>query len=80
MEGVPVYEITRAIAAHEELVVYYLPDQDRPKELFYAQMRSILNRRTMDSILEVLEGKCYTHEKQQFQSDPFDLILPKSDQ
>lgn len=59
MEGVPVYEITRAIAANEELVVYYLPDHDRPKELFYAQMRSILNRRTMDSILEVLEGKCY---------------------
>lgn len=57
VNGKPVYEIIRPIAAHQELVVYYLPDQERPKELFYAHMRSILNRRTMDSILEVLEGK-----------------------
>lgn len=54
------YEIVRPIGAHQELVVYYLPDQERPKELFYAHMRSILNRRTMDSILEVLEGKFHT--------------------
>lgn len=64
VNGKPVYEIIRPIAAHQELVVYYLPDQERPKELFYAHMRSILNRRTMDSILEVLEGKlshtCFT--------------------
>lgn len=59
VNGKPVYEIIRPIAAHQELVVYYLPDQERPKELFYAHMRSILNRRTMDSILEVLEGKSY---------------------
>lgn len=50
VKGEPVYEIIRPIAAHQELVVYYLPE--RPEELFFVRMRSTLYRRTMDSILE----------------------------
>lgn len=50
VKGEPVYEIIRPIAAHQELVVYYLPE--RPEELFFVHMRSTLYRRTMDSILE----------------------------
>lgn len=44
------YEIHRPIAAHQELVVYYLAE--RPEELLFVHMRSTLYRRTMDSILE----------------------------
>lgn len=60
VKGEPVYEIIRPIAAHQELVVYYLPE--RPEELFFVHMRSTLYRRTMDSILE---GKPYLPD------DPF---------
>ncbi|XP_031627902.1 zinc finger protein 672-like [Contarinia nasturtii] len=50
VNGEPVYEIHRPIAAHQELVVYYLAE--RPEELLFVHMRSTLYRRTMDSILE----------------------------
>lgn len=47
------YEIVKPLAAHQELVVYYLPERpERPEELFFVRMRSTLYRRTMDSILE----------------------------
>lgn len=50
VKGEPLYEVVKPIAAHQELVVYYLPE--RPEELFFVRMRSTLYRRTMDSILE----------------------------
>lgn len=57
VNGEPVYEIHRPIAAHQELVVYYLAE--RPEELLFVHMRSTLYRRTMDSILE---GKQIKHD------------------
>ena len=50
VKGEPLYEVVKPIAAHQELIVYYLPE--RPEELFFVRMRSTLYRRTMDSILE----------------------------
>lgn len=50
VNGEPVYEIHRPIAAHQELVVYYLAE--RPEELLFLHMKNTLYRRTMDSILE----------------------------
>lgn len=45
--------MVKPLAAHQELIVYYLPERlDRPEELFFVRMRSTLYRRTMDSILE----------------------------
>ncbi|KAG4068167.1 hypothetical protein HA402_001592 [Bradysia odoriphaga] len=53
VKGEPLYEIVKPLAAHQELVVYYLPERpERPEELFFVRMRSTLYRRTMDSILE----------------------------
>lgn len=47
------YEVVKPLAAHQELIVYYLPERpERPEELFFVRMRSTLYRRTMDSILE----------------------------
>jgi hypothetical protein len=56
--GEPVYEAVRPIAAHTELVVFYLPGHNDEEELFLPAVRSLrtsLFRRTMGLILE---GKC----------------------
>lgn len=50
VEGEAIYEIVKPIPAHQELVVYYLPE--RPEEIFFVRMRTTLYRQTMDSILE----------------------------
>ncbi|XP_055710751.1 zinc finger protein 771-like [Phlebotomus papatasi] len=50
VKGEPIYEIVKPIPAHQELVVYYLPE--RPEELFFVRMRNTLYRQTMDSIIE----------------------------
>lgn len=56
VKGEPLYEVVKPLAAHQELVVFYLPEGPaRPEELFFVHMRSTLYRRTMDSILE---GEC----------------------
>lgn len=53
VKGEPMYEVVKPLAAHQELVVFYLPESPaRPEELFFVHMRSTLYRRTMDSILE----------------------------
>lgn len=53
VKGEPLYEVVKQLDAHQELVVYYLPESPaRPEELFFVHMRSTLYRRTMDSILE----------------------------
>lgn len=53
VKGEPLYEIVKPLAAHQELVVFYLPETPaRPEEMFFVHMRSTLYRRTMDSILE----------------------------
>lgn len=58
VKGEPLYEVVKPLAAHQELVVFYLPEGPaRPEELFFVHMRSTLYRRTMDSILE---GECAT--------------------
>lgn len=49
--------MVKPLAAHQELVVFYLPEGPaRPEELFFVHMRSTLYRRTMDSILEGESG------------------------
>lgn len=54
VSGEPIYEAVKNIAAHSELVVYYLPE--RPEEVFFMPavhyLRHSLYRRTMDTILE----------------------------
>lgn len=53
VKGEPLYEVVKPLAAHQELIVYYLPERpERPEEMFFVRMRSTLYRRTMDSILE----------------------------
>ena len=58
LTGEPVYEAVRPIAAHTELVVFYLPSQHDDEEELYAglpavrSLRSSLFRRTMGLILQ----------------------------
>lgn len=66
VNGEPVYEIHRPIAAHQELVVYYMAE--RPEELLFVHMRSTLYRRTMDSILEGKQKQKRHHPTQYKQS------------
>lgn len=58
VKGEPIYEIVKPVPAHQELIVYYLPE--RPEELFFVRMRNTINRQTMDSILE---GKIFYYLK-----------------
>lgn len=57
VKGEPIYEVVKPIPAHQELIVYYLPE--RPEELFFVRMRNTLYRQTMDSILEGKTFFCF---------------------
>ncbi|XP_018801957.1 PREDICTED: zinc finger protein 225-like [Bactrocera latifrons] len=50
VKGEPIYEAIKPIAAHHELVVFYLPE--RPEEVLFMRMRISMYRQTMDSIMK----------------------------
>lgn len=53
IKGEPLYEVVKPIAAHQELIVYYLLEQhERPEDYLFMHMRSSLYRKTLNSILE----------------------------
>lgn len=50
VKGEPIYEAIKPITAHQELVVFYLPE--RPEEVLFMRMRISMYRQTMDSIMK----------------------------
>lgn len=53
IKGEPLYEVVKPIAAHQELVVYYMLEQhERPEDFLFVHMRSSIYRKTLNSILE----------------------------